>query len=58
VYVVYTPFPNLKKTADMEAGAVGYHNDKAVKRGKRGGGGGGESLYLLVTHTHTHALAL
>jgi hypothetical protein len=34
VHVVYTPFPNLKKTKDMEAGAVGYHNDKAVKRVK------------------------
>eukprot|EP00941_MAST-03F_sp_MAST-3F-sp1_P002049 g2049.t1 len=30
VDVVYTPFPNLKKTKDMVAGAVGYHSQKAV----------------------------
>ena len=30
--VVYTPAPNLKKTKGMEIGAVGYKNDKAVKK--------------------------
>ncbi|XP_075165372.1 coiled-coil domain-containing protein 25 [Haematobia irritans] len=29
--VVYTMWENLKKTPDMEAGQVAYHNDKAVK---------------------------
>jgi hypothetical protein len=28
--VVYTPFPNLKKEASMQAGAVGYHDRKKV----------------------------
>ncbi|KAI9577757.1 coiled-coil domain-containing protein 25-like [Glossina fuscipes] len=28
----YTMWQNLKKTADMEAGQVAYHNEKAVKK--------------------------
>lgn len=30
--VVYTPYPNLKKTGDMVVGQVGFHSDKAVKK--------------------------
>ncbi|XP_023293861.2 coiled-coil domain-containing protein 25 [Lucilia cuprina] len=30
--VVYTMWENLKKTPDMEAGQVAYHNEKAVKK--------------------------
>jgi NFACT protein RNA binding domain len=30
VDVVYTPWENLKKTGDMQAGQVGFHSDKAV----------------------------
>ena len=31
---IYTPWSNLKKTVDMEAGAVSYHNMKLVKKVK------------------------
>eukprot|EP01006_Ploeotia_vitrea_P063971 TRINITY_DN86655_c0_g1_i1.p1 TRINITY_DN86655_c0_g1~~TRINITY_DN86655_c0_g1_i1.p1 ORF type:complete len:208 (+),score=37.32 TRINITY_DN86655_c0_g1_i1:25-648(+) len=31
VKVVYTPWTNLKKTAAMKEGQVGFHSDKAVK---------------------------
>ena len=34
VRVVYTPFPNLKKTIEMAAGQVSYHSEKAVRRVK------------------------
>ena len=30
VDVVYTPYPNLKKTGDMVAGQVGFHKSKKV----------------------------
>ena len=30
VDVVYTPYPNLKKTGDMVAGQVGFHKNKRV----------------------------
>ncbi|ORY24992.1 hypothetical protein BCR39DRAFT_545508 [Naematelia encephala] len=30
--VIYTPFPNLKKTGDMAVGQVSFHSDKQVKR--------------------------
>lgn len=30
VSVVYTPFTNLKKTAGMEVGQVGFHSQKKV----------------------------
>lgn len=30
--VVYTMWSNLKKTPDMEAGQVAYHDEKAVKK--------------------------
>ena len=30
VDVVYTPWTNLKKTGDMVAGQVGFHDDKQV----------------------------
>jgi hypothetical protein len=30
--IVYTPWANLKKTASMEVGQVGFFNDKEVKR--------------------------
>ena len=29
--VVYTEWTNLKKTASMDVGQVGFHNDKSVK---------------------------
>ena len=32
VDVVYTPWSNLKKTPEMEIGAVHFHNEKLVKR--------------------------
>ena len=32
VTVVYTPWANLKKTAQMEVGQVGFHDEKAVLR--------------------------
>jgi len=28
VRIVYTPYPNLHKTGDMDVGAVGFHNEK------------------------------
>ncbi|XP_031569348.1 coiled-coil domain-containing protein 25-like [Actinia tenebrosa] len=31
ITVVYTPWSNLKKTADMDIGQIGFHSDKAVK---------------------------
>ncbi|KAL8101666.1 uncharacterized protein LOC141686703 [Apium graveolens] len=31
VDVVYTPWQNLKKTASMDVGQVGFHNSKAVR---------------------------
>lgn len=31
VGVVYTPFPNLKKTGDMVVGQVGFHKGKEVR---------------------------
>ena len=30
VDIVYTPYPNLKKTGDMVAGQVGFHKNKKV----------------------------
>lgn len=30
VDVVYTPWSNLKKTASMDVGQVGFHNQKMV----------------------------
>ncbi|KAI9637834.1 uncharacterized protein MKK02DRAFT_35925 [Dioszegia hungarica] len=30
--IIYTPFPNLKKTGDMATGQVSFHSDKKVKR--------------------------
>jgi len=30
--IVYTPWANLKKTASMEVGQVGFHSDKEVKK--------------------------
>lgn len=30
IAVVYTPWANLKKTADMDVGQVGFHSDKEV----------------------------
>ena len=30
ISVVYTPFTNLKKTAGMEVGQVGFHSQKKV----------------------------
>jgi len=30
VDVVYTPWSNLKKTASMDVGQVGFHNSKMV----------------------------
>ncbi|EOR03931.1 Coiled-coil domain-containing protein 25 [Wallemia ichthyophaga EXF-994] len=32
VIIIYTPWSNLKKTGDMEDGAVAFHNDRLVKR--------------------------
>lgn len=32
VGIVYTPWENLKKTADMEVGQVGFHSGKKVKK--------------------------
>jgi hypothetical protein len=32
VDIIYTPARNLNKTVDMEVGAVGYKNDKMVKK--------------------------
>jgi len=29
--IVYTPWENLKKTASMEVGQVGFFNDKLVR---------------------------
>ncbi|KXJ13217.1 coiled-coil domain-containing protein 25 [Exaiptasia diaphana] len=34
ISVVYTPWANLKKTADMDVGQVGFHSDKEVKTTK------------------------
>ena len=31
VSVVYTSFSNLKKTAGMDVGQVGFHNQRKVK---------------------------
>lgn len=40
VSVVYTPWSNLKKTADMDVGQIGFHRQKDVSvphpRGTRG----------------------
>mmetsp|Transcript_21723 Transcript_21723/g.41455 ORF Transcript_21723/g.41455 Transcript_21723/m.41455 type:complete len:215 (+) Transcript_21723:104-748(+) len=30
--IVYTPWANLRKTATMDVGQIGFHNDKEVKR--------------------------
>lgn len=32
VAVVYTPWSNLRKTADMAVGQIGFHSQKEVKR--------------------------
>ncbi|EIW69393.1 hypothetical protein TREMEDRAFT_30796 [Tremella mesenterica DSM 1558] len=32
ITVIYTPFPNLKKTGDMAVGQVSFHSDHKVKR--------------------------
>lgn len=32
VDIIYTPASNLKKTQDMEVGAVGYKNESLVKK--------------------------
>ena len=34
IFVVYTPWANLKKKPSMEVGQVGFHDKKAVKRVK------------------------
>eukprot|EP00227_Mantoniella_beaufortii_P013263 CAMPEP_0197592354 /NCGR_PEP_ID=MMETSP1326-20131121/15049_1 /TAXON_ID=1155430 /ORGANISM="Genus nov. species nov., Strain RCC2288" /LENGTH=220 /DNA_ID=CAMNT_0043158045 /DNA_START=246 /DNA_END=908 /DNA_ORIENTATION=- len=34
IYIVYTPWSNLKKTGRMEVGQVGFHDEKLVKRVK------------------------
>ena len=31
VEIVYTPVSNLKKTANMDVGQVGFHKDKEVR---------------------------
>ena len=30
--VIYTPWSNLKKTASMDVGQIGFHNQKLVKK--------------------------
>lgn len=38
VNVVYTPWSNLKKTADMDVGQIGFHRQKdvsVVQHGRR-----------------------
>ena len=32
--MIYTLFPNLRKELQMEAGEVGFHNEKAVRKAK------------------------
>ena len=32
VWITYTPWSNLKKTSDMEVGAIGFHNKKNCHR--------------------------
>lgn len=32
INVVYTPWSNLKKTADMDVGQIGFHRQKEVRR--------------------------
>ncbi|WRT67224.1 uncharacterized protein IL334_004190 [Kwoniella shivajii] len=32
ITVIYTPFPNLKKSGDMAVGQVSFHSDRKVKR--------------------------
>ncbi|WVF72111.1 hypothetical protein IAT40_006923 [Kwoniella sp. CBS 6097] len=32
ITIIWTPFPNLKKTGDMAVGMVSFHSDKKVKR--------------------------
>lgn len=44
VTIVYTPWSNLKKTAAMEVGQVGFHSDKSVRKVKVRGGGGARSM--------------
>ncbi|KAI8463207.1 MAG: DUF814-domain-containing protein [Monoraphidium minutum] len=34
VPIVYTPWANLKKTADMDVGQVGFHDSKRVRKAK------------------------
>lgn len=34
VEIVYTPVINLKKTAGMDVGQVGFHKDKEVKKAR------------------------
>lgn len=38
VNVVYTPWSNLKKTADMDVGQIGFHRQKDVSVNITGGG--------------------
>ena len=39
VNVVYTPWSNLKKTADMDVGQIGFHRQKDVSVHATTGGG-------------------
>ena len=40
ITVIYTLWSNLKKSGDMEIGQVGFHDEKAVCKERRGGSGG------------------
>lgn len=40
INVVYTPWSNLKKTADMDVGQIGFHKQKDVSVLYLGGWGG------------------
>ena len=53
VNVVYTPWSNLKKTADMDVGQIGFHRQKDVSVDATTGAGPGSSLtvvFLRVLH--------
>lgn len=39
INVVYTPWSNLKKTADMDVGQIGFHRQKDVSFCATEGGG-------------------
>lgn len=44
VNVVYTPWSNLKKTADMDVGQIGFHRQKDVSVHTPAGGGAWVSM--------------